>query len=111
MVFVKYSADIKVIAVRLSLYGVDLGPINDRLDIEISRQLFSRCHHLHLTTHSVLADPQFYKTQGRPTFLSAEERSFIQEMLEYNPTFYLDEFADRLQIQTGITISISALDI
>lgn len=111
MVFVKYSADIKLIAIRLKIQGDDLDTINNRLDINISRQSLSRWMYLYLTTNSVLADPRFYEVRGAPTVLSTDERTFIKEMLEEDPTLYLDEICKGLVEQTGVTVSISTLAI
>lgn len=111
MVFVKYSAEIKIIAIRLRLQGDNLETINDRLDIEISRQSLDRWMDLYLTKNCVLADPRFYETRGAPKILTNEERIFVKEMLEDDPTLYLDEISTKLLEQTGVNLSISALAI
>jgi transposase len=111
MSFRKYSPDVKVLVIRLRLKGHSPTFINHLLGLNISDQSFVRWMKLFERTRCVVCNPDFYETRGAPRILSSEDREFISEILDADPTLYLDEMAQQLLEAKGVVISIATLAI
>jgi transposase-like protein len=57
MVFRKYSKDVKVVAVKMCLRGLDLEEINQQMDMRISYDSLWRWRLLYQQTLQVVRDP------------------------------------------------------
>ncbi|KNF01951.1 hypothetical protein PSTG_04775 [Puccinia striiformis f. sp. tritici PST-78] len=58
---------------------------------------------------SVIADPATYADRGRPFAISHEEREFVLDILEHDPTLYLDELQDHIESMTGARHPIATI--
>ncbi|KAI7958871.1 hypothetical protein MJO28_002662 [Puccinia striiformis f. sp. tritici] len=109
MVFVQYSADIKVLVVRWSLEGETLPDICNKIGYSVSRQSLDRWRLLFEETRAVIRDPTTYGQLGRIQKLSSEDSSFMISLLKEEPGLFLDEIREKLYDATGVLLSISAV--
>ena len=109
MVFSQYSKDVKHVAGKMCLRGLDRTKINEQLDMSISMQLLRRWQLLYQRTLDVICNPAFYEQQGRPVAVSHEESQFILDVLELEPTLYLDEIQAHLNTINRHEIQISTI--
>jgi transposase-like protein len=72
MVFRKYSRDVKLVAVKMALCGLNLGHINKQLNLSISHNSLQRWQLLYQRTLDVVRNPTLYGRQGRPVKVSRE---------------------------------------
>jgi transposase-like protein len=109
MVFRQYSKDVKLVAVKMCLRGLDRTEINNQLDMSISVQSLRRWRLLYQRTLEVICNPAFYERRGRPVAVSREESQFILDALELESTLYLDEIQAHLNTINGHEIPISTI--
>jgi transposase-like protein len=109
MVFRKYSKDVKLVAVKMCLRGLDLEEINLQMDMSISQESLRRWRLLYQQTLEVVRDPALYERRGRPVVVTREESQFIIDALELEPTLYLDEIQAHLSTTNGQELSISTI--
>jgi hypothetical protein len=109
MVFRKYSKDVKLIAVKMCLRGLNLRQINAQLDMDISHDSLRRWRLLYQRTLEVICNPALYDRRGRPVGVSREESQFILHALELEPTLYLDEIQAHLSTINGNDLPISTI--
>jgi hypothetical protein len=65
MVFLKYSKDVEVLAVKMCLRGLDLEEINQQMDMSISYDSLWRWQLLYQQTLQVVCNPALYERRGR----------------------------------------------
>jgi hypothetical protein len=102
MPFVQYTPQIKVIALNKWLSGQSIPTINRELLLNISTKSFARWKILYDQTHAVIRDPATYAKQGRPTIYSREDREFMVELIDDDPTLFLDEIQEAMYDHTDI---------
>ncbi|POV95538.1 hypothetical protein PSTT_16194 [Puccinia striiformis] len=76
MVFVKYTRDVSVIAVKLSPRGSPLVEINQTIDLHISHDSLSRRNQLYLQTRELVGNPALYADRGHA-------RAFLQDAANF----------------------------
>ncbi|KAI7954408.1 hypothetical protein MJO28_004808 [Puccinia striiformis f. sp. tritici] len=64
---------------------------------------------LYESTRSVVRDPSTYRDRGRPLAITSEAREFLLDVLEHEPTLYLDELQVHLEAMTGVHHPISTI--
>jgi transposase-like protein len=106
MVFRKYSKDVKVVAVKMCLRGLDLEEINQQMDMSISYDSLRRWRLLYQQTLQVVCDPALYERRGRPVVVTQEETQFILDSLELETTLYLDDIQAHLSTINGPELSL-----
>jgi transposase len=106
MVFRQYSKDVKLVAAKMCLRGLNRDEIHQQLDMTISVKSLRRWQLLYQRTLDVIRNPAFYKRRGRPVEVSQEESQFILNALELEPTLYLDEIQAHLSTINGQEIPI-----
>ncbi|PLW13339.1 hypothetical protein PCASD_19607 [Puccinia coronata f. sp. avenae] len=109
MVFRKYSRDVKLVAVKMALRGLNLGQINKQLDLSISHNSLRRWRLLYQRTLDVARNPALYGRQGCPVTISREESQFILDALELEPTLYVNEIQTHLNTITGQELPLSSI--
>jgi hypothetical protein len=109
MVFRQYSKDVKLVAVKMCLRGLNRDKINQQLDMTISVESLRHWRLLYQRTLDVICNPAFYEQRGCPVAVSQEESQFILDALELEPTLYLDEIQAHLSTINGQEIPISTI--
>jgi hypothetical protein len=89
MVFVKYSPDIKAVAVKLLIQGKSPQTVNELLEANISNKSLRQWKDLWTQTNCVLHNASLYLPRGRPLAITVEEREFILDLIDQDPTIYL----------------------
>ena len=102
MVFVKYARDVKVIVLKLSLHGLTLGEITATFVHQVSEDSLSRWLRLYHQTRNVVRDPALYAERGRPLAISRDGAQMILDVLDTDPTLYIDEIQAHLEAMTGV---------
>lgn len=109
MCFIKYSVDIKKLAVQKSLDGLPLNVINHQLHRRISQDSLDRWKALYRETHSVTQDPATYEKRGRPLFFTSDELSVMLDLVTHTPSLFLDEVQRRMLDLTGKKAPLSVI--
>ncbi|KAI7966616.1 hypothetical protein MJO29_002364 [Puccinia striiformis f. sp. tritici] len=109
MPFVKYTPDVKLIMVKMSLDGASRAEINRRIHLNVSADSMRRWNALYRRTREVIRDPAFYEPRGRPLVITRDESEFILDALELEPTLYLDEVQSHIDAMTGERHPISTI--
>ncbi|KAI7946347.1 hypothetical protein MJO29_010874 [Puccinia striiformis f. sp. tritici] len=109
MVFVKYDTQIKALVVRMLVEGCTPAHITGIVGFTIHKRTMARWCSLFETTQSVVRDLATYSDRGRPLALNSEEREFLLDVLEHEPTLYLDEIQAHLKAMTGIRHPIATI--
>lgn len=92
MAYKKYSADLKLTAVRMYVIRHrSLRRIIRELGQNISTRSLRRWRRLYEETQSVWRDPATYAQRGRTRLLSNEQRDLLRLFIEEDSTAYLDE--------------------
>lgn len=107
--YIKYEASFKFAVVRSSLEGLCLDQINLRHGASVSPDSLRRWCKLYETTRAVVCDPATYATRGRPLALNHEERDFLAELVETNPTIYLAEIQQELLEKYDASVSLQTI--
>ncbi|KAA1074068.1 hypothetical protein PGT21_050235 [Puccinia graminis f. sp. tritici] len=102
MVFVQYDSQLKALVVRWLLARRTATEINNDLDFNIHWKTMSRWLSLYIRTRNVVRDASTYEDRGRPLAINAEEREFMLDVLEHQPTLYLDEIQVHIEAMTGV---------
>lgn len=111
MPFFKYPAEIKLIYVNRLLAGDSLELINSITGLSPRQDTLATWIRLWNTTRNVLTNPAFHAKQGTVCILSTEERNYLLEAIEVDPTLYLNELAAKLAADLGIIISVQTLQV
>ncbi|POW18120.1 hypothetical protein PSHT_06208 [Puccinia striiformis] len=126
MVFVPYTAPIKVVVVQMSSEGHTLPHICNTLGYLVSRQSLTRwkVHKLSfLPSRSCLssgtpvivpythprASGIAHEQRGRAKKLSSEDSTFMITLLRKEPGLFLDKIREKVYDGTGVLLSISAV--
>ena len=109
MVYVKYTAEVKTIVIKLLLRGKLREFIKDIVDENISAKSLQRWKDMFTRTHSVVRDASLYKPCGRPLAISVEEREFILDIIGIDPTLHLDEIQKAVLESLGELYAISSI--
>lgn len=109
MVYVRYSADIKFLAVRLRKEGKSVDEIQSHLKNNVSRRSIKRWVKLYDETRSVIRDPATYHTRGPPTLLTRAQAALFLEIIDLDPTLFLDELQEEIWRRTGEWPSLSTV--
>ncbi|POW13818.1 hypothetical protein PSTT_03465 [Puccinia striiformis] len=96
MVFVPYTAPIKVVVVQMSSEGHTLPHICNTLGYLVSRQSLTRWKVLYDDTRSVIRDPTTYEQRGRAKKLSSEDSTFMITLLRKEPGLFLDKIREKV---------------
>lgn len=113
MVFRAYLPHEKVSAVRWHLQGCSLEEINTRLSKNISGRSLRRWLSLYEKVRAMVVDPACnYAITGNMPELSEEERDFLVEALNKDPSLYSDELCNFLAQANmdDASLSLAALD-
>lgn len=102
MPYVKYSPQLKVIALNKFILGQPVDIINRDLLTSISAQTFTRWKELYDITHAVIRDPKSYTQRGRPTLYSDQDRQFMLELIDADPCMFLDEVQEAMYDHTDL---------
>lgn len=101
MPFVVYSAQLKVIAITKFVSGQTIKAINKELITSISPRSFYRWKKLYDETQAVVRHPDTYEKRGRKTVYSDEDRDFMYELIDVDPTLFLDEVQAAMYAHTN----------
>jgi hypothetical protein len=82
--------------------GQTMKSINEDLTTAISAHSFSRWRSLYDETQAVVRSPATYEKRGRKTIHSDANRQFMVELLEADPTLFLDEIQEVMYDHTNI---------
>ncbi|KAI7949928.1 hypothetical protein MJO28_008749 [Puccinia striiformis f. sp. tritici] len=104
-----YEPQMKALVVRWLIDGQNPDDINAQISYTIHPKTMSRWLSLFNRTHSVIVDPSTYGDRGRPLAISTEEREFLLDVLEHEPTLYLDEIQSFLESMTGVRYPTSTI--
>ena len=107
--FVKYTANFKVIVVHAALEGRTLADINTANASNVSSASLRRWVQLYEATRSVVNNPDTYSSRGRQLSLSEDERLFLLEMVTNRPTIYLAEIQQNLLEHCNLHISLQTI--
>lgn len=105
MPFVLYTAQLKVIALTKFMAGQSLDSINVDLITSISPKSMRRWKLLYHTTHAVVRNPRTYHQQGRRTLYTNEDQQFMLELIDADPTLFLDEVQLAMYDRTDLLAS------
>ncbi|KAI7933643.1 hypothetical protein MJO28_017540 [Puccinia striiformis f. sp. tritici] len=109
MVFVRYEPQVKAIVVRWMVRGRERADINAELGFTIHKKTMDWWLRLYESTRSVVRNPSTYRDRGRPLAISSEAREFLLDVLQHEPTLYLDELQVHLEAMTGVHHPISTI--
>ncbi|KAI7964637.1 hypothetical protein MJO29_002735 [Puccinia striiformis f. sp. tritici] len=109
MVFVHYDPQVKAMAVRWLNDGLSHDEVNARLNVTIHERTLRRWLDFFDRTNSVIADPATYTDRGRPFAISHEEQEFMLDILDHDPTLYLDELQDHIESMTRTHHAIATI--
>ena len=109
MVFQKYAAKMKYLAVKLAQEGKSLTEVNDHLAATISPDSLARWTSLYERTRAVVCNPDTYLARGRPLELMLEDIQFIKDLVTNRPTLYLEEIRQSLFEANGIQVSLQTI--
>jgi transposase-like protein len=109
MVFRKYSKDVKLVAVKMCLRGLNRRQINQQMDMSILDDSLRRWRLLYQRTLDVVRNPALYERRGQPVAVSREVSQFILDALELEPTLYLDKIQAHLSTIDGNKLPLSTI--
>jgi hypothetical protein len=109
MVFVKYSTDIKAVAVKLLIQGKSPVTINELLERNISHKSLRQWMDLWTQTNQVIQDASLYLPRGRPLAITAEECKFVLDLINKDPTIYLDKIQKAIMDASGDWYPLSTI--
>lgn len=104
-----YNPGIKLLAVRYVHEGMTIKEVQRTLRSPVHRRTIQRWKALYLRTYSIVRNPSTYEKLGRRPTLTSTEHKFILELLNGNPTLYLDEYQKQLYEATGVWVAISTI--
>lgn len=108
--FVKYSPDVKYLAVRARLEDdKSLDDIRNLVKRPISQKSIDRWVSLYQSTRAVIRDPASYETVGCPYRLSREEADHFRELVDSDPSYFLDELRECFYRRSGEWPSLSTV--
>ena len=79
------------------------------LGLTISRQLFKRWNDFFEQTQCVIRNPDTYQSHGPLATLTAEESTFMIELVRSEPGLFLSEIRERLYDSSGTLLSVKAI--
>ncbi|EGF98775.1 uncharacterized protein MELLADRAFT_113245 [Melampsora larici-populina 98AG31] len=89
-----YAPQIKSRHHHKSVTGVDLATARIHLETNVSRQSISRWNEKVRLTGCVVSDPATYKVQGRNPIYDDDDLVVLHDVIQEDPTLYLDEIQD-----------------
>ncbi|KAG0141741.1 hypothetical protein CROQUDRAFT_663412, partial [Cronartium quercuum f. sp. fusiforme G11] len=98
---VRYSADVKVQAITLLHEGLSRVAFKQHLQSTVNLRTITRWKQLYESTLAVKC--------GWPLDSTREEHEFMADLIEANPTLYLDEICDSMYNDTGVFVSLSTI--
>jgi hypothetical protein len=102
-------AGIKIAVVCMVAQSYSQQFICDTLGEPISKQSFACWTQLYRNTQRVIRDPIKYEKKGPGLLRTAEDQTFMIELLRSEPGLFLDEMRERLYDQSEMLLSISCL--
>jgi hypothetical protein len=109
MVFVKYSPDIKAVAVKLPIQGKSPQTVNKLLKANISNKHLRQWKDLWTRTNYVLRNALLYLPCGCPLPIKVKEQEFVLDLIDQNPTIYLDEIQKAIMEASGDVFPLSTI--
>jgi hypothetical protein len=109
MVFVKYSPDIQAVAVKLLIQGKSPQTINDLIETNIPEKSLHRWKDLWTQTNKVVQHVLLYLPRGHPLAITVEERKFVLDLINQDPTIYLDEIQKAILEASGDFFPLSTI--
>jgi transposase len=109
MVFCYYAPPTKVAVIWMANQLFSLDEIQTALGEQFSLRSFRRWKTLYRLTRRVIQDPALYNPRGAVSRLSADDQTFMLELVRTEPGLFLDEIRARLYDQSGILLSESAI--
>jgi hypothetical protein len=109
MVFVKYSPDIKAVAVKLLIQGKSPETINELLKTNISNKSLQQWKELWSRTNRAIHNASLYLPRGGPLAITVEEREFVLDLIDKDPTIYLNEIQKAILEASGDFFPLSTI--
>lgn len=101
MVYVKYSAPIKLIAIRMVLAGETKDKICDTVGANFHPRTLQQWIDLYEETRMVIRDPETYWRRGGGQSFNKEDRACIRALVADQPLLFLDEIREAVYHGTG----------
>lgn len=109
MTFRSYSVDLKILAVTLMQQGLTRREVRRHLRSAVSVRTLTRWVMLYERTLAVIRDPDEYQKRGRRPCFSDEDLQFMLELIERDPTLYLDEVQVEMYHTTDQLVALSTI--
>lgn len=109
MVFVKYSVDIKKLAVLKALEGLSLNVINNQLKRQITQDSLDQWLALYRATCKVVQNPDTYEQRGRPARFTRLQLDVMYDLVRRSPSMFLDEVQKKMFDLTGTRAALSTI--
>lgn len=94
MVYKYYAPQIKTQHHCKSVAGVNLETARIHLETNVSRQSISRWNEKVRLTGCVISDPATYEVQGRSPIYNDDDLVVLHDVIQEDPTLFLDEIQD-----------------
>lgn len=101
MVYVKYSAQVKLVTIRMVLAGETEDKIRDTVGANFHTRTLERWIDLYKETRMMIRDPATYRRRGRSLAFNEEDREFIRALVADQPLLFLDEIREEIYHGTG----------
>ncbi|KAG0139630.1 hypothetical protein CROQUDRAFT_666210, partial [Cronartium quercuum f. sp. fusiforme G11] len=100
---VRYSADVKVQAITLLCEVA----VKQHLQSTVNLQTITHWKQLYKSRLAVVKSADTYQKHGWPLDFTSEEHKFMADLIEADPTLYLDKICDSMYNDTGVFVSLS----
>jgi hypothetical protein len=104
-----YAPEVKTICVKLLIERKAPSYINKLLGYRVSAQSFARWKALFISTCAVVCNRAEYLARGRPLRLTPEQSEFMLDIIQVDPTLYLDEIQQSMKNQLGLELCRSTI--
>ncbi|PLW25115.1 hypothetical protein PCANC_27680 [Puccinia coronata f. sp. avenae] len=108
-VFVKYSPKIKAVALKLLIQGKSLQTVNKLIETNISTKSLRQWKDLWTRTNQFMRDVLLYLPRGRPLAITVEEWKFVLDLIDKDPTIYLNKIQKAIMEASGEFFPLSTI--
>ncbi|KAG0143051.1 hypothetical protein CROQUDRAFT_31342, partial [Cronartium quercuum f. sp. fusiforme G11] len=100
---------VKVQAITLLHEGLSPVAVKQHPQSTVNLRTITHWKQLYKSTLAVVKSTDTYQKCGWPLDFTGEECEFMADLIEANPTLYLDEICDNMYNDTGVFVSLSTI--
>ena len=104
------NPQIKWLIIDMLEANTPMAEIKDAVKKRVSGKTVDRVIKTYVSTGQVTANTDLYNRRGRPRIVSQDQALLLKDIVERDPTLYLEELQVVLSVEQNIVLSMSSLE-